>query len=85
MNSYLDKADFYLVTGFSMFLVFNLTKNTYSMMNRLELLECNMANLKERISDLELFKLKIYNNEIIPGRRAWDDIDIDMDIDEEVD
>ena len=52
-------------------------------MGRLQVLENNLSSLKERINDLELFKLKVYNHEVVPGRRAWDDFDIDIDMDEE--
>ena len=77
------EKEFLIVTVFSCFLVFNLIKNTYSLMGRLQVLENNLSSLKERINDLELFKLKVYNHEVVPGRRAWDDFDIDIDMDEE--
>ena len=78
------EKEFLIVTAFSCFLVFNLTKNTYSLLGKLQVLENNLSSLKERINDLELFKLKVYNHEIVPGRRAWDDFDIDME-EEEID
>ena len=62
-----------------------MTKTTYSLINKISVLETNVENLKSRLDDLELFKLRIYNNEIIPGRRAWDDIDIDIDEEDMVD
>jgi hypothetical protein len=86
MNEQINIAAF---SFFSCYLVFSLTKKTYILLNKLELLETNLGNIKERLNDLELFKLKVYNQEIVPGRRAWDeidiDIDMDMDFDEEID
>ena len=79
----ITKYDVYFISGVSCLVVFGLTKTTYSMMNRLEILETNISNLKERLEDIELFKLKIYNNEIIPGRRAWDEIDMDLELEED--
>lgn len=81
----MDKREIY--TGFVIIglLTYNLTKNHYILKNRLSLLENNMANLKERLSDLELFKLKVYNNEISIGRRVWegdmDDEEVNLDLD----
>lgn len=81
----LNKYDVYFVSGISCLVVFGLTKRTYSLMSRINILENNISNIKSRLEDLELFKLKIYNNEVIPGRRAWDEIDIDIDMDDEED
>lgn len=80
-----NKYDVYFLSGVSCLMVFSLTKTTYSLMNKISVLETNIENLKSRLDDLELFKLRIYNNEIIPGRRAWDDIDIDIDEEDMVD
>tara|TARA_Y100000593_G_C4235792_1_gene299473 strand:+ start:643 stop:810 length:168 start_codon:yes stop_codon:yes gene_type:complete len=55
------------------------------MINKIELLETKLEAVKDRINDLELFKLKVYNNEAVPGRRAWDEIDIEFEEDEEID
>jgi|TARA_R110002126_G_scaffold83481_2_gene203719 hypothetical protein len=76
----MDKREIYAGFVIIGLLTYNLTKNHYILKNRISLLENNTANLKERLSDLELFKLKVYNNEISIGRRVWED---DMD-DEEV-
>ena len=72
-------------TFFACSIVFCLTRNTYSILNRIALQENDIVNIKERINDLELFKLKIYNNEIVPGRRAWDEFLEEEDEDEEID
>ena len=65
--------EFCAVTFFACSIVFTLTRNTYSTLNKISLVENDITNIKDRINDLELFKLKIYNNEIVPGRRAWDE------------
>ena len=80
-----NKYDVYFLSGVSCLMVFSLTKTTYSLINKISNLETNVENLKSRLDDLELFKLRIYNNEIIPGRRAWDEIDIDIDEEDIVD
>ena len=69
------EADLKLIFSFFVggALVFKVTKHNYILEKRLELLENNLRNLKERTSDLELFKLKCYSNEINVGRRAWDE------------
>ena len=68
-------------------LIFKLTKHNYVLEKRISLLENNLINLKERTSDLELFKLKCYSNEISVGRRAWDDENTldDYEFDEDLD
>jgi len=76
----MDRKELYAGIMIFSFLTFNLTSNYYSLKNKISLLENNLSNIKERLSDLELFKLKTYNNEISIGRRVWDD---DMD-DEEI-
>ncbi len=55
------------------YLIHNLTKNHYTTENRINLLENNIVNIKEKLADLELFKLKIYTNEISMGRRTWEE------------
>ena len=80
-----NKYDVYFVSGVSCLVVFGLTKTTHSLMCKLNILENNIANIKSRLEDLELFKLKVYNNEMVPGRRAWDEIDIDVELDDEED
>ena len=77
-----DKEYLFLTT-LSCFVVFNLTRSSYSLMGRIEILENKLESIKERLSDLELFKLRVYNQEIVPGRRAWEDIDIDIDLEED--
>ena len=52
--------------------------------DKIEILENNLSNIKERLNDLELFKLRVYNQEIVPGRRAWDELEIDLE-EEEID
>ena len=59
------------VTGF--YLLTSLFQNYYSMRSRIVILEKQVELVKEKISDLELFKLKVYSNDIMLGRRAWDD------------
>jgi len=76
-------VDFYVTTFVSCAIVFGVTRASYSMLNRLDLLENRIETIKERLNDLELFKLKVYNNEAVPGRRAWDEIDIEFDEEEE--
>jgi len=78
-------VDFYLGTFISCAVVFSLTRTTYTMINKIELLETKIETIKDRINDLELFKLKVYNNETVPGRRAWDEIDIEFDEEDEID
>lgn len=78
-------VDFYVGTFVSCAIVFSLTKTTFAVLNKIDLLETKLEAIKERINDLELFKLKVYNNEAVPGRRAWDEIDIEFEEDEELD
>ena len=61
------------------------SKSLYSINCKVNLLEHKIITIKEKISDLEIFKAKVYNNEVIPGRRVWDEIDIDEDEDFEID
>ena len=68
--------DFYVGTFVSCVVVFSLTRTTFTVLNKIELLETKLEAIKDRINDLELFKLKVYNNEAVPGRRAWDEADI---------
>ena len=67
------------------FIFFNITKSIYSINYKVNLLEHKIITIKEKISDLEIFKAKVYNNEVIPGRRVWDELDIDEDEDYEID
>ena len=82
----MDRKELYIVAAAATFLTFSLTKNYYILKTRISLLENNLTNIKERLSDLELFKLKVYNNEISVGRRVWDDemddeeVNLDLDI-----
>jgi len=77
---------FYFSLLLGTYVVFKTTKNNYVLENRINLLENNIQNLKERLSDLELFKLKCYSNEINIGRRAWDqDITDDFVDDDDLD
>ena len=78
-------VDFYLGTFISCAVVFSLTRTTFTVLNKIELLETRLETIKERLNDLELFKLKVYNNEAVPGRRAWDEIDIEFDEEDEID
>lgn len=80
-----QEAKIFTCTFLSCLIAFNFTQKTFFLINRVELLENNLNNLKERLNDLELFKLKVYNNEIVPGRRAWDEFDVDMEFEEEID
>ena len=77
--------DFYLGTFISCAVVFSLTRTTFTVLNKIDLLETRLETIKERLNDLELFKLKVYNNEAVPGRRAWDEIDIEFDEEDEID
>jgi hypothetical protein len=63
------------------YLIYNLTKNYYSSENRINLIENNIINMKEKVADLELFKLKIYTNEISMGRRTWEEDVMDSEDD----
>ncbi len=82
----MDRKELYIIAAATTFLTFSLTKNYYILKTRISLLENNLTNIKERLSDLELFKLKVYNNEISVGRRVWDDemddeeVNLDLDI-----
>ena len=78
-------VDFYLGTFISCAVVFSLTRTTFTVLNKIDLLETRLETIKERLNDLELFKLKVYNNEAVPGRRAWDEIDIEFDEEDEID
>jgi len=69
----MDRKELYAGIAIASILTYNLTSNYYTLKNRISLLENNLSNIKERLSDLELFKLKTYNNEISIGRRVWDD------------
>ena len=50
---------------------FKLTQTHYLLKNKVSLLEEQISTTKERLGDLELFKLKVYSNDITIGRRAW--------------
>ena len=67
------------------FIVFNVTKHLYNMDHKLNLLDQQILSIKEKISDLELFKAKVYNNEVIPGRRLWDQFGSEDEDDDELD
>lgn len=81
----MDRRELYAGIMIASLLTYNLTSNYYSLKNKISLLENNLSNIKERLSDLELFKLKTYNNEISIGKRVWDDdmeeeeINLDLD------
>lgn len=81
----MDRRELYAGIIIASLLTYNLTSNYYSLKNKISLLENNLSNIKERLSDLELFKLKTYNNEISIGKRVWDDdmeeeeINLDLD------
>ena len=77
------RKDFYIASFVTGFFVFNLTRTTYTLFNKIDILENKIESITERLRDLELFKIKVYNNEAVPGRRAWDDFELDIDIDEE--
>ncbi len=83
----MDRKELYILVAGVSFLTFSLTRNYYIIKSKVTLLENNLTNIKERLSDLELFKLKVYNNEISIGRRAWEDdmedeeVNLDIDID----
>jgi uncharacterized protein (DUF342 family) len=81
----MDRRELYAGIMIASLITYNLTSNYYSLKNKISLLENNLSNIKERLSDLELFKLKTYNNEISIGKRVWDDdmeeeeINLDLD------
>jgi|TARA_R110000772_G_scaffold28372_3_gene71539 hypothetical protein len=75
----MDRRELYAGIMIASLITYNLTSNYCSLKNKISLLENNLSNIKERLSDLELFKLKTYNNEISIGKRVWDD---DMDEEE---
>ena len=73
-----------LVPGFlGVFLISSVFKEYYSLSSKISILEVKIDSLKEKVSDLELFKLKVYSNDVVLGRRAWDEIDDDEDEDED--
>lgn len=83
----MDRKDIYLSFIFIGFLTFSATKNYMILKNKINLLENNLSNIKERLSDLELFKLKVYNNDISIGKRVWEDdyeeeVTLDLDLDD---
>ena len=82
MNS-LD-SKFYFLGLLGGYIIYRVTSNNYAIENKLNLLENDINNIKERISDLELFKLKTYSNEINLSRRIWDNMSDDLE-DEEID
>ena len=53
----MDRKDVYLSFIFIGVLTFSATKNYMILKNKINLLENNLSNIKERLSDLELFKL----------------------------
>ena len=55
----MERKDIYLSCIFIGFLTFSATKNYMILKNKINLLENNLSNIKERLSDLELFKLKV--------------------------
>ena len=66
------------------YLISSLFREYYLLKSKVTILENNLANVKEKIADLELFKLKVYSNDVVLGRRAWDEIDDeDDDLDED--
>ena len=79
-----DNIKFLSAGIFTGYFVFILTRKTFEINTKIEILENNLSNIKERLNDLELFKLRVYNQEIVPGRRAWDDLEIDLE-EEEID
>ena len=74
----------YCTFFFGAVVIFKATKHNYILEKRIELLENNLNNLRERTADLELFKLKCYSNEINVGRRAWDD-ELDLEVESDLD
>ena len=73
-----------LVPGFlGVFLISSVFREYYSLSSKISTLEVKIDSLKEKVSDLELFKLKVYSNDVVLGRRAWDEIDEDEDEDED--
>ena len=81
----MDRKELYVGLAFVGLLTYNLTKNHYILKHKISLLENNLTNIKERLSDLELFKLKVYNNDISVGRRVWDDELDDEEVNLEID
>ena len=81
----MDRKEIYLSCIVVGIVTYTVTRNHMVLKNRISLLENNLSNIKERLSDLELFKLKTYNNEISIGKRVWDDdmeeeeINLDLD------
>ena len=80
MNSLNSK--FYFLGILSGYLIYRATKNNYIIDNKLNLLENDINNIKERIADLELFKLKTYSNEVNITRRIWDSVSDEMEEEE---
>jgi len=68
---------------FGLYLVSSFFREYYSLGCRVSVLESKLESVKEKISDLELFKLKVYSNDVVLGRRAWDDIEEEDEDDED--
>ena len=69
------ELNFYCLGIVSSYIIYKFTRDNCLLENRLNLLENNINNIKERIADLELFKLKTYNNEVSIGRRVWENLE----------
>lgn len=83
----MDRKEIYLSCIVVGIVTCTVTRNHMVLKNRISLLENNLSNIKERLSDLELFKLKVYNNDISVGKRVWEDdyeeeVSLDLDLDE---
>jgi len=64
--------------GAGCFLFFKMTKYCVSLDYKLKDLDTKFLCMKERLEDLELFKLKVYQKEISLGSRAWSEEDEDL-------
>ena len=75
--------EFAVPSIFGFCLVSTLFREYYSLGCRVSVMENKLEMMREKISDLELFKLKVYSNDVVLGRRAWDDIDDDDEEEED--
>ena len=75
-------SKFYFLGLIGGYIIYRITRNNYMIENKLNLLENEINNLKERTADLELFKLKTYSNEVNLSRRIWDSVSDEMEEEE---
>ena len=80
----LNRLEVSIYTVVGSVIIFSATKTILTLENKISQMETKLECLREKVSDLELFKLKVYSNDITIGRRVWDD-DLEEDEDSEID